>query len=106
MEAADDRQLRAGLGAPDDWGGGCSVPNNGHRPESLNSNMSEEDWEVVHKKDSLARADPVEFAAGRSTSGLGLSGNFLTRAGDWLQWGFNGAVKGVEKTCDGIKGVW
>ena len=75
-----------------------------HRRESLNSNFSDEDWEVVQKRDSLS--DPSEVAAARSTSVAGLSGNVLARAGDLLQWGLDGAVKGVEKTCDGIKGVW
>jgi hypothetical protein len=107
MDAAEDGCWRAGLGAPDGWGVGCGAARSGddHQRESVNSNVSDEEWEVVHKRDSLARSDPSD-AAGRSTSGVGLSGSVLARAGDWFQWGLDGAVKGVEKTCDGIKGVW
>jgi len=85
--------------------GGRRALHEDQRRESLNSNASDEDWEVVQKRDSLAGAD-ADAAAGRSTGAMGLSGTVLARAGDWLQWGLDGAVKGVEKTCDGIKGVW
>ena len=98
-----------GMGAAGgNWGGGWDGgEDNRHdyRRESLNSNGSDEEWEVVQKRDSATE----EVAAGRSTGGLQgvvLPTNVLARAGDWLQWGFDGAVKGVEKTCDGIKGVW
>ena len=69
------------------------------RRESQSSNLSDEDWEVVQKRDSLS-------GAGRSTGVVALPGTVLARAGDWLQWGVDGAVKGVEKTVEGIKGVW
>ena len=69
------------------------------RRESQGSNLSDEDWEVVQKRDSLS-------GAGRSTGVVALPGTVLARAGDWLQWGVDGAVKGVEKTVEGIKGVW
>ena len=98
-----------GLASGEDWGGRWSAAPGGdeaHRRDSLNSNGSDEDWEVVQKRDSLAMPEPSEIAAGRSTSGVGLSGNVLARAADWMQWGLDGAVKGVEKTCDGLKGVW
>ena len=94
----------AGMAAGNEWGGDCRGEEQ-QRRESLNSNASDEDWEVVQKRDSLSGSD-AHAAACRSTGAMGLPGTVLARAGDWLQWGFDGAVKGVEKTCDGIKGVW
>jgi hypothetical protein len=87
-------------GAAGDFGSARGAPR-----ASVNSSMSDEDWEIVQKRDSLVM-DSAEAAEGSGMGGLGLSGNVLARAGDWLQWGLDGAVKGVEKTCDGIKGVW
>lgn len=99
------RRDGGGMGAAGGGGWGGGEDNHDHGRESLSSNFSDEDWEVVQKRDSIVA--PEEVAAGRSTGGgVVLPTNVLARAGDWLQWGFDGAVKGVEKTCDGIKGVW
>jgi len=29
----------------------------------------------------------------------------VNSAGDWLQWGLEGAVRGVERTYDGLNGL-
>ena len=59
------------------------------RRESQGSNLSDEDWEVVQKRDSLS-------GAGRSTGVVALPGTVLARAGDWLQWGVDGAQRELD----------
>lgn len=43
---------------------------------------------------------PQDHAIGSSKQQM-LPVEILQRAGDWIQWGLDGAVKGVERTCDG-----
>ncbi|EKX48789.1 hypothetical protein GUITHDRAFT_151687 [Guillardia theta CCMP2712] len=71
---------------------------------SLQSNISSEadgDWEFVPSPGLL----PTDHAIGSSKQQM-LPVEILQRAGDWIQWGLDGAVKGVERTCDGINGLW
>jgi len=104
-QAGDGERASAGAAWDGGWGAVRGGEDEDYRRESLNSNLSDEDWEVVQKRDSVS-TDPSDVAGGRSMGGVGLPSDVLARAGDWLQWGLDGAVKGVEKTCDGIKGVW
>eukprot|EP00960_Hanusia_phi_P069051 766991-Hanusia_phi.AAC.19 len=66
---------------------------------SLQSNISSEadgDWEFVPSPGLL----PTDHAIGSSKQQM-LPVEILQRAGDWIQWGLDGAVKGVERTYDG-----
>mmetsp|Transcript_55914 Transcript_55914/g.147821 ORF Transcript_55914/g.147821 Transcript_55914/m.147821 type:complete len:301 (+) Transcript_55914:179-1081(+) len=60
-------------------------------PAARNRSETDSEWELVPRSQGNAAFEPNHPIA-----------DILQKAGDWLQWGYEGAMKGVEKTRDGV----